>query len=59
MSQILDSTNEGILKELNIAQLEERVELSPLGVLDLLVRSDFTFPGKVEIGCTCEGSNES
>lgn len=35
----IHSLNDGIARELRLVELEEKVELSPIGILDLLVSS--------------------
>ncbi len=56
----LRSLNEGIAAELNLVELEEKLELSPVGILDLLVSSasfgDNTFASDCNDYCRSQGN---
>jgi hypothetical protein len=57
--KLIQSLNEGIAKELKLIELEQRAELSPIGILDVLVTHvDLIDPG-LQYDCKSQGNCEN
>jgi hypothetical protein len=49
------SLNDGIMKDLQVKELEEKTELSPVGILDVLISSTDSDTGTADDSCGCNG----
>jgi hypothetical protein len=47
------NVNGGILKDLQVKELEEKTELSPVGILDILISNTDSDTGVADDGCNC------
>ena len=52
------SLNSGIVDEMHVTPLDDRIEMSPIGILDALIMdSELCVDGADEIKCTCRGDS--